>query len=266
MKEGIDLSENIEQQVSTSEEVTTEYHPNDYVVHIEQFQGPLDVLLHLIQKSKVDILDLSIAEITDQYIEYLSSMKKLNLEIASDYLLMSARLIEMKSRWLLPRTEDEDEPEVDPREELINRLLEYKKYKDVTSVFKEFEHERQQVYSKEISDISEWVQNETILNTEKRKDIYQLVLAFENMLKRQSYDAMRGVTMEKQEITIEEQLTFIEEIVSKKRHVNLSKILKKKDRTYVVITFLAVLQLARTQKISLEQEENFAEIMIQNHE
>lgn len=232
-----------------------------YIIHSEQFEGPLDVLLHLVQKSKVDLMDISIADITDQYITYIKSLQELNLEVASEYLLMSARLIEMKSRMLLPRLVDENgEEEIDPREELIQRLLEYKKYKDVTQVFKEFELDRQQVYSKPMSNINEWVQNETVLNTENKRDIYQLVNVFERMLERQRHSKQQNVTMERQGITIEEQVDYITTTIKQKKKVSLMQMLENQTREYIVTTFLAVLQLIRIQEIGVVQEHNFDDI------
>lgn len=238
---------------------------NDYIVQIDKFEGPLDVLLHLIQKSKVDIMDISIAEITTQYIGYLKAMEERNLEVAADYILMSARLIEMKSRWLLPQMKDEDELEEDPRTELINRLLEYKKYKDITADFKEYEAVRQQVYSKELSDISTWVHDETILNTDKKRDVYQLVTAFDKMLSRKRAEAVREVTMQKQLFTIEEQLDFLETKIAKDKVINITKLVKNYQKSEIVVTFLALLQLVRVHTVTVEQDENFAEIHLMSN-
>ncbi|GBU10495.1 segregation and condensation protein A [Erysipelotrichaceae bacterium] len=235
-----------------------------YIIHSEQFEGPLDILLHLIQKSKVDIMDISISDITEQYITYLDSLKNLNLEIASDYLLMSARLIEMKSRLLLPKNKNlEDADEIDPREELIQRLLEYKKYKDVISDFREFEDIRQQVYSKPFSDVSEWVQNQTLLTDTHKPNVYQLVKVFEKMYQRKRQTTFQAVTIERQEITMEEQILVIETKLKKQEKTLLSEILFEKEIPYIVTTFLALLQLARTQKIHILQVENFDDIIME---
>lgn len=235
----------------------------DYIVHLEQFDGPLDVLLHLIQKAKVDIMEISISEITDQYVAYIKSLQAMNLEVASEYLLMSAQLIEMKSRMLLPRPKNEDDIEEDPRQALIERLLEYKKYKEVTKTFKEYEHERQQVYSKPLSDLHEWVQNETLLNTDNKKDIYQLVHAFERMLARQKASQQRNVTMVKNEITIEEQMEQITQTLTKQKRVSMAKMIENQSRGYIVTTFLAILQLVRIQKVHVVQSELFDDIEIE---
>jgi len=235
---------------------------NDYIVHLDTFDGPLDVLLFLIQKTKVDIMDISIADITDQYVQYIQSLQALNLEVASEYLLLSAQLIEMKSKMLLPKTKAEEAEEEDPREALIQRLLEYKKYKEVSKEFKEFEYERQQVYSKPLSDFSELVQNQTLLNEETKKDIYQLVYAFERMLARQKQTQERSVTLTKNEITIEEQMERIETVLRKEAKLSLSLLVEEKSRSYLVTTFLAVLQLLRMNKVNVIQAELFDDIEI----
>jgi len=235
---------------------------NDYIVHLDQFDGPLDVLLYLIQKTKVDIMDISIADITDQYVHYIKSLQALNLEVASEYLLLSAQLIEMKSKMLLPKTKSETIDEEDPRAALIQRLLEYKKYKEVSKEFKEFEFERQQVYSKPLSDFSVFVQNETILNETKKKDIYQLVYAFERMLARQKNAQERSVTLTKNEITIEEQMERIETVLKQKQKFTMSTLIEQKSRSYVVTTFLAILQLLRMNKVNVIQNELFDDIEI----
>ena len=117
----------------------------EYEVKIDNFEGPLDLLLHLIKESKVDIWEISIADIAEEYLAYIQKMEKLNLDIASEYLVMASELIEMKSRMLLPRQEKDvgEEEEEDPKERLIRRLVEYQKYKEVTKNFKELESLRQ---------------------------------------------------------------------------------------------------------------------------
>ena len=113
---------------------------------INDFEGPLDLLLHLIKTSKMSIYDIKIEEITRQYVDFINKMKEMNLDIASEYLVMASELIELKSKMLLPKTE-EDEEEEDPREELVNRLLEYQKYKDMVETFRNLETERKEVYT-----------------------------------------------------------------------------------------------------------------------
>ena len=129
----------------------------EYKFIINDFEGPLDLLLHLIKTSEVDIYDIEIEKITKQYLDFIRSMEEMNLTIASEYLVMASELIELKSRLLLPSNKDlgEDEYEEDPRENLINRLLEYKKYKDMVDTFKELEEERKDIFTKDPINLSE---------------------------------------------------------------------------------------------------------------
>ena len=136
-----------------------------YEVKINEFEGPLDLLLHLLKESNIKIEDIRIDEITEQYLLYIKKMEEMNLDIASEYLVMAAELIEMKSNSLLPKKEEEViEEEEDPREELIKRLLEYESYKKMTEVFKEYEDERKCVYTKEPSSLNEFKSDEIEVN------------------------------------------------------------------------------------------------------
>ena len=128
----------------------------DYKVTIDKFEGPLDLLLHLIKEADIDIFDIKVSDITNQYLMYISQMEELNLNVDSEYLVMAADLIEMKSRELLPRDEETEENEEDPREELINRLVEYQKYKEISKSFKELEEERQELFTKDPSLLEEF--------------------------------------------------------------------------------------------------------------
>ena len=127
-------------------------------VIINDFAGPLDLLLHLIKKSNIDIYDINVVDITNQYIDFINEMEELNLNIASEYLVMAAELLEIKSNMLLPHSkiEDDEIEEEDPRQKLIEKLLEYKQYKDVTSSFRELEEERKELFSKEPSNLNEY--------------------------------------------------------------------------------------------------------------
>ena len=153
-------------------------------IKIDEFEGPLDLLLHLIKESKMDILNLQIEQITNQYLEYINKMEEMNLNIASSYLVMAAELIEMKSRLLLPRHEEEEEEEEDPKEQLVNRLIEYQRYKDLTKEFKELEEERHQIFTKSPESIKEYLPDiEVISNTDVT--LNDLLQAFQKFLERQ---------------------------------------------------------------------------------
>ena len=151
---------------------------------INEFEGPLDLLLHLIKESKMDIMNIEIESITKQYMDYLEEQEKMNLEIASEYLILASELLEIKSKLLLPSTKsiEDDEEEVDPREELVNRLLEYQAYKEITKVLQEKESLRREIYTKAPENIKNYVDEVTEISVDVSLD--DLVEAFKRYLSR----------------------------------------------------------------------------------
>ena len=155
-----------------------------YEVKINEFEGPLDLLLHLIKQSDIKIEEIRIDVITEQYLSYIKKMEELNLDIASEYLVMAAELIEMKSNSLLPKKEEEvEEVEEDPREELIKRLLEYESYKKMTDVFKEYEVERKEIYTKEPSSLDDYKSDEIEVNI----NLDDILKAFKLFIEKQEF-------------------------------------------------------------------------------
>ena len=233
----------------------------EYEVRIDAFEGPLDLLLHLIKESKVDIWDIKIEEITEQYLNYIKSMEKLNLNIASEYLVMASELMEMKSKLLLPRTtlEETDEEEIDPREKLIQKLIEYQKYKDMTNSFKELEEARHEIYTKTPESLKEYAPEGTIVNTDLSLD--DLMKAFEKFLQRKEKDKPLATTVTKKEISVTERRTQIKDILKKKKKVDFFELFDIVTKEYIVVTFLAVLEMARKQELVIYQENNFDNII-----
>ena len=227
---------------------------------LNQFEGPLDLLLHLIKESKVDIWDIKIVDITDQYLNYIRTMESLNLNIASEYLVMASELIEMKSKMLLPRYQDEsEEEEVDPREQLINRLIEYQKYKDMTKNFKELEEVRREVYTKTPESLKEYAEEGAVINGDVTLD--DLMLAFQKFLDRKKQEKPLSTTVTKREITVEERRTSIRKILKEKKKVDFFELFEEVTKEYVVVTFLAVLEMAKKQELMIYQENNFDNII-----
>ena len=233
----------------------------EYEVRIDAFEGPLDLLLHLIKESKVDIWDIKIEEITEQYLNYIKSMEKLNLNIASEYLVMASELMEMKSKLLLPRTtlEETDEEEIDPREKLIQKLIEYQKYKDITNSFKELEEARHEIYTKTPESLKEYAPEGTIVNTDLSLD--DLMKAFEKFLQRKEKEKPLATTVTKKEISVTERRTEIRNILKKKKKVDFFELFDTVTKEYIVVTFLAVLEMARKQELIIYQENNFDNII-----
>ena len=156
----------------------------DYKFVINDFEGPLDLLLHLVKTSEMDIYDISVEKITEQYLEFIRRMEEMNLTVASEYLVMAAELIELKSRLLLPnsKNDEDDEYEEDPRENLINRLVEYKKYKDMVDTFKTLEDDRRNIYTKEPINLGEFTDYE--ITNDGSVTVEDLTKALSDFLKR----------------------------------------------------------------------------------
>lgn len=234
----------------------------DYKVKIDAFEGPLDLLLHLVKESKVDIWDIKIVDITDQYLDYIKSMQDLNLDVASEYLVMASELIEMKSKMLLPREQNDEEiEEDDPREVLIQRLVEYQKYKDMTKNFKEMESLRHEFYTKAPESLKEYVEENTVISNDVTLD--DLMLAFEKFLERKQAEKPLSTTVTKKEITVEERRKSIHNILKEKKKANFFELFEVINKPYVVVTFLAILEMAKKKELVIYQENDFDNIIVE---
>ena len=235
----------------------------DYIVSLNEFEGPLDLLLHLIKQSNIDIMDIDLEVITKQYLDYIEKVQELNLDVASEYLVMAAELIEMKSRYLLPKPEvEEDEYEDDPRRELINRLLEYQAYKDITPSLQELEAERSMAYSKNPSLNITGVD----LNPELSDiiDMDALTKAFNEFLKRKEAEKPLTTKITNKEYSVHQRSKEIKSVLNKKGKVKFEELFEEYNRNYIVVTFLSILIMAKNGEVLIEQEENFKELYISN--
>ena len=233
----------------------------EYEVKIDEFEGPLDLLLHLIKVSKVDIWDIKIEDITNQYMDYIHKMQELNLDIASSYLVMASELIEMKSRMLLPNNEESEEEEetLDPREALINRLLEYQKYKNVTKDFRNLENIRQEIYTKTPESLKEYKDDTVMLQSDVSLD--DLLQAFQKFLIRKEEEKPLKTNVTRKEITVEQRRRSIKNILNTKKKVDFFELFEEVTKEYVVVTFLAILEMAKKKELRIKQENNFDNII-----
>ena len=231
-------------------------------VIINDFEGPLDLLLHLIKKSNIDIYDVNMVEIINQYIAFLEEMETLNLNIASEYLVMSAELLEIKSSMLLPKhnLEEAIEEEEDPRQKLIERLLEYKQYKEVTSSLRRLEEERKDLFSKELSDLSDYKEN-VVVNI-NGGNVNDLLLAFQKFLERRKLDGPLNTKIATKEYSLNERNKEIRKILKLRKKVEFVDLFDNFSKKYVVITFLSVLDLAKKQELQINQDENLQKIYL----
>jgi len=232
----------------------------DYCFTIDKFSGPLDLLLHLVKESNIDIYDIKIEEITSQYLDYIRKMQDMNLNIASSYLVMAAELIEMKASLLLPKPEIlEDEYEEDPKDRLIKRLIEYKNYKELVTTFQDLETERLKYYTKTPTDISEFEVSGK-LNDDITLD--DLIKAFEKFLARKEMAKPLNTKIMTKEYSITQRSKEIKDIIKSKKKVNFTELFEVKTKSYVVVTFLSILVLTKNKEIKLTQDNNFGEIVL----
>jgi segregation and condensation protein A len=244
-----------------------------YSVKIDAFEGPLDLLLHLINRYEIDIYNIPVAEITEQYMAYIHAMQELELDIASEYLVMAATLLAIKSKMLLPKHEEElfdDEIESiaeDPREELMQRLLEYKKYKEAARELKKREEERALLFTKPPSDLSAFASE---VNAEKHPldvNIYDMLGALSKLLRRKKLQKPLHTKITRQEISIEKRMDeILNQLKSEKRRKNFYELFPHYDRGHIVVTFLAILELMKKNLVIIEQERNFADLFISSNE
>ena len=239
----------------------------EYKVKIDAFEGPLDLLLHLLKESKVDIYDIKISEITQQYLEYIHAMEKLQLEIASEYLVMAATLIEVKSKSLLPKQviEIEDEYEENSREALIQRLMDYQQYKEVTKDLRELEEERGRFYTKPPIDFTPYIDTEVKL-PDQSINVEQLISAFEKLMRRYQMSQPLKRKIMQQNISVEERMSSLRKQLKYKKRMSFNRLFDRFDREYMVVTFLALLELVKSSDFVMSQDSYYDEIYVSSIE
>ena len=241
-----------------------------YNVKIDAFEGPLDLLLHLINRLEIDIYDIPVAQITEQYLIYIKTMTELKLDIASEFLVMAASLLAIKSKMLLPKHEEELDDldlemgyEEDPRDELVERLIEYRKYKEAAHDLKLLEEDRGLMFTKPPSDLSDLAKENQPEKTELNVTLYDMLAAFQKLLRRKKLQRPMSTKIARQEISIEirmaEIMSDLKNITGRKNFNDLFSIPAKE---HIVVTFLAVLELIKRKEIDVEQHENFGDIFV----
>ena len=229
---------------------------------IGDFEGRLDLLLHLIKKSKMEIFDIEISEITNQYLNYINQMSEMNLDIASEYLVMAAELIEMKSRKLLPNKDEElEEDEINPEEELKRRLVEYKKYKESTDVFRMLEENRSSYYTKAPESLKNYSLEK--LENDGSVGVMDLLDAFQKLLERQQFNKPVNTKIARKELSVKERVAKIRDVLKIQKRVNFIELFEDFSKPYVVVTFLSVLEMAKNKEITLRQDNNFSDIYLE---
>ncbi|WP_099222284.1 segregation/condensation protein A [Listeria costaricensis] len=234
---------------------------------VEAFEGPLDLLLHLIGKLEIDIYDIPMVEITEQYMEFVHTMQRLELDVASEYLVMAATLLAIKSKMLLPKQEleleeDDFDPDFDPRDELVERLMEYKRYKEAAQELKEKEAERSFYFSKPPMDLSPYEDLDEV--RELNVTLEDMLGAFNKLLRRQKLHKPLHTRITTQEISID---TRMEEVLEKlavhKGKLRFEELFEERTKEQMVVTFLALLELMKRKAVSVEQADSFSDLYVE---
>ncbi len=238
------------------------YHPLQ--VKLPAYEGPFDLLLDLIKKNEMDIYNIQISEITRQYLDFLSQMKTLNLEIAGEFLVMAATLILIKSKMLLPNESlEEEEDGVDPREELVRKLLEYQSFKEAAKNFGVLEFERGKIFTRQISDyyLKDLSPEDIGIDTFSA-NLYDLLQAFHSVLTQVKKVEFHEVFEEV--ITIEEKISFIKDRLAAQVEIPFKQLVSEKfTKNELIVTFLALLEIVRSKFARVKQQESFGDILIQ---
>ena len=231
----------------------------DYIT-IDNFEGPLDLLLHLVKESNIDIFDISIVDITDKYLEYINREENLNINTSSSYLVMAAELMYLKSKSLLPSMNKEEESDEDiTRENLINKLLEYKRYKEMTPKFKEMEEERKKIYIKSPERVSNYIEN----HFDGEASVDDLLDAFKKFLERKEIEKPLETTITSREYSVRDRKSGIRNILKNKKKAYLDELFEEYNKPYIVVTFLSILEMVKEKDVVIKQDKNFDKILVE---
>lgn len=239
-------------------------------VKLEAFEGPLDLLLHLIDKNKINIYDIPIVQITEQYMDYIRQMERKNLDIMSEFLVMAATLLRIKSEMLLPKEVREDEEAADPRQELVERLLEYKMYKYISQELKDRQMDASMLLFKESTvppEIADYKEEIPVRELLSDLTLSRLHTIFQSVMKRQTdkLDPIRSRfgKIEREEINLSDKILQIQQYGITHRHFSFRGLLERqRDKMEVIVTFLGILELMKMGRIATSQKELFEDIEI----
>lgn len=233
-----------------------------YEVKLDAFNGPLDLLLHLIQKIEIDIYDIPMKALTEQYMQYIHAMNQLEINVASEYLVMASELLMIKSKMLLPQSEEVDELEEDPREDLVGRLIEYQNYKEYTEILNEKKSERAFYFSKHPTDLTHLESNET-WDSSNTIDLTELIIAYQKVKNRVEFNTPKTVDIRKETFTIQQATSQVNARLHQHDSFNFFSLFNFTEPVEMVVThFLAILEMSKSGIVNIEQLKNFDDINI----
>ena len=232
--------------------------PDALEVILEAFEGPLDLLLYLIRRQNLDILDIPIAEITDQYVEYIGMLQDLQFELAAEYLVMAAILAEIKSRMLLPRPSGDEGEEADPRAELVRRLQEYERFKQAAEDLDELPR-----VGRDFSLTEAYLENKSVVRVPPQVDLREILMALKDVVNRAVLFSTHQISAEP--LSVRARMSRIMSALSDTASLNFLRLFVQEDgRMGVVVSFLALMELNREQLVDLIQNEPFGQIYVKS--
>ena len=232
---------------------------------INDFEGPLDLLLHLVRTAKMDIYEIDTKYIIDKYLEFINTLDKNDLDNASEYLVMAAELIHLKSRLLLnletEDTDNESEYSINSEEDLKNKLIEYERYQSITGVFKELEEKRGEFFTKVPENLKNFLDEDNHLEGNLDPEILKDALL--ELQKRLNYQKPINTKITRKELSVEERKNYIREYITKRKSVLFTDLFEDYTKEMIVVTFLSILDMCKDKEIKLSQKDNFGEILIE---
>lgn len=232
---------------------------------INDFEGPLDLLLHLVKTAKMDIYEIDTKYIIDAYLEFINSIDKNDLDNASEYLVMAAELIHLKSRLLLnldvENNDNDSEFSINSEEDLKNKLIEYEKYQNVTNIFKELEEKRSEFFTKVPENLKDFMENNIQLEGNFNPDLLKEALL--ELQKRLNYQKPLSTRITHKELSVEERKSYIRQYMDTRKNVKFTDLFEDDSREMIVVTFLSILDMCKNNEIKLTQKDNFGEILIE---
>ncbi len=230
-------------------------------VTINDFEGPLDLLLHLIKSAKMDIYEIDINKVIESYLEFINSLEKFDLNNASEYLVMAAELIHLKSRLLINDKEiNDDEYEINSEDDLKKKLIEYEKYKNVCHKMRNFEENRKDYLTKDPENLTEFLEEKKL---SKEISLDDLIMAFLELQKREEYNRPINTKITKKELSVEDKTKYIKNILKARKKLIFFDLFENNTKEELIVTFLSILNLSKEKEIKIYQENNFENIFIE---
>ena len=232
-------------------------------LNINDFSGPLDLLLHMVKKHEMDIYEIDIKLIIDEYLAFINSLDRNDLDKKSEYLIMASELIHLKSKLLLgfDDEENDDEYEINSEEDLRNRIIEFEKYQNISNDFRELEANRQGYFTKIPENLHEYTDNNNVIGTDV--DIKDLIKAFLDMQERMEYRKPKTTKVARKELSVKEKTSYIRNLLKDKTKVEFTELFSEYNREELVVTLLSILEMSKNREVTLSQKKNFSKIFVE---